>query len=60
MTTDPVCYAAVDEEDARYSTHFKGEEFFFCSGFCKKKFDENPGRYARLGRTIDIGSDLSC
>lgn len=60
MATDPVCYTVVEEDEARYTSMYKGQEYCFCSGFCKKKFDENPGMYAKIARSIDIGSDLSC
>jgi YHS domain-containing protein len=60
MATDPVCYSAIDEDEARYSSRYKGQDYFFCSGFCKRKFDENPGRYAKMARNIDTGSDITC
>jgi YHS domain-containing protein len=60
MATDPVCYAPVDEDEALYTSHYKGQEYCFCSGFCKRKFDENPKRYARTARSVDIGSDITC
>jgi YHS domain-containing protein len=50
----------VDEEEATARITYGGQEFFFCSEFCKKKFEENPARYAKLARSLDIGPDISC
>lgn len=60
MATDPVCYAPVDEDEAQFTSRHKGQEYYFCSGFCKRKFDENPGRYEKTARSVDIGSDITC
>ncbi|HOS81210.1 YHS domain-containing protein [Methanospirillum sp.] len=60
MPTDPVCYMVVDEDEATIRSSYRGQEFFFCSEFCKKKFEEDPARYARLARSLDIGPDISC
>jgi Cu+-exporting ATPase len=60
MATDPVCYMVIDEDESTCRTHYKGEEYFFCSDFCRKKFEENPARYAKLARSMDLGPDISC
>ncbi len=60
MAADPVCLTPVDEDDAQYIPHYKGQDYSFCSGFCKQKFDENPKRYARTAWSVDIGSDITC
>jgi Cu+-exporting ATPase len=54
MATDPVCYAIVDEDAAQFTSTFKGCTYYFCTGYCKKKFDENPKRYTRLNADISI------
>lgn len=59
MPNDPVCYTQVDEE-SKFQTTFKGQEYYFNTGFCKRKFDEEPDTYARLAGDLDIGTDLSC
>jgi len=46
MPTDPVCYKVIDEDEAACRITHKGQEFYFCSDFCRKKFEENPGKYA--------------
>jgi len=50
----------VDEDETACRTHYQGQEFYFCSDFCRKKFEQNPGRYAKLARSLDIGPDISC
>jgi len=59
MATDPVCYMVVDEDESEYRTSYKEQEYFFCSDFCRRKFEENPGRYVKLARSVDIGPDIS-
>lgn len=53
MPTDPACYMTVDE-DTPYTTVYKGETFYFCTDFCRRKFDENPGKYAKLAFAIVV------
>lgn len=60
MAMDPVCYGEVEEEGARFSSTYKGTDYYFRSGFCRKKFEENPEKYAKLANKIDIGSDFNC
>ncbi len=60
MPTDPVCYKVIDEDEAACRITHKGQEFYFCSDFCRKKFEENPGKYATVARSMDIGPDISC
>jgi len=60
MPTDPVCYKVIDEDEAACRITHKGQEFYFCSDFCRKKFEENPGKYIKLARSMDIGPDISC
>lgn len=42
---DRVCHMKLDERDVQFKSEYKGETYFFCSLACKKKFDENPGKY---------------
>ncbi len=39
MPIDPICKKTVDEKTAPKSV-YKNKEYYFCSGECKKKFDE--------------------
>jgi YHS domain-containing protein len=44
LALDPVCHMLVDPPAAASRRH-AGEEFFFCSARCARRFDENPARY---------------
>ena len=46
---DPVCGMTVMAEQASATLKFAGKQYFFCSGACQQKFQQNPARY--LGRT---------
>jgi YHS domain-containing protein len=52
MATDPVCFAFVDEDAASFRTTYGDREYYFCTGYCKKQFLENPKKYTR--HTIDM------
>jgi YHS domain-containing protein len=61
MATDPVCFAIVDEDSAQFRSTYKNHEYYFCTNFCKKKFEENPKRYTRISSDINIDpSGASC
>ena len=45
MATDPVCGMQVDERSAAGSSVFEGNNAYFCSAGCKKKFDADPSAY---------------
>ena len=38
--TDPVCKMQVDKRKAKFTIEYKRKTYYFCSLFCKKKFDE--------------------
>lgn len=59
MPNDPVCYTQV-EEDTKFRTTHKGRDYYFCTGFCQRKFEEEPDKYARLAGAMNLGNDLSC
>jgi xanthine dehydrogenase accessory factor len=44
--TDPVCGMSVKSASARYQSERSGRSFYFCCAGCKRKFDEEPARYA--------------
>jgi P-type Cu+ transporter len=54
MATDPVCYAIIDEETSTHASTYRETRYFFCCGWCKKQFDENPKRYSRLSQDASI------
>jgi YHS domain-containing protein len=47
---DPVCGMTVDRFAAKHRTVHAGREYVFCGPGCKRKFDEDPGRYVAGGR----------
>jgi membrane fusion protein, copper/silver efflux system len=49
MVHDPVCGMKLDATKARSSgqmENYQGETYLFCSDKCRKKFQDDPGRYA--------------
>ena len=38
--TDPICKMQVDKRKAEFTSEYKRKTYYFCSLFCKKKFDE--------------------
>lgn len=47
MAIDPVCSMTIDENKAAGKSDYNGKTYYFCAPICKKKFDENPEKYAR-------------
>lgn len=45
MAKDPVCDMEVDEEEAEFTTGYKGKTYYFCAPGCKTLFEENPEEY---------------
>ena len=58
MATDPVCLMIVDEYDAKFTSTYKNQKYYFCCNYCKKQFEENPKRYSRMDvdMSVDLGS----
>jgi YHS domain-containing protein len=46
VATDPVCHMQIDESKAAGKSDYNGKTYYFCAIVCKKKFDENPQKYA--------------
>jgi YHS domain-containing protein len=46
VATDPVCHMQIDESKAAGKSDYNGKTYYFCAVACKKKFDENPQKYA--------------
>jgi YHS domain-containing protein len=46
MTQDPVCHTQVDEHKASSTSNYQGKQYAFCGEDCKRKFDQEPQRYA--------------
>ncbi len=49
-SVDPVCGKKVNEADAPggHAT-YAGQKYYFCSGFCRKNFEQDPGKF--IGQT---------
>jgi YHS domain-containing protein len=35
----------VDEKKTQLRSEYDGRSFFFCSAYCKRAFDQSPGKY---------------
>ena len=46
MEKDPICGMVVDDKAARYKSDYKGKTYYFCSQYCKTKFDKDPSKFA--------------
>ncbi|MGB4236254.1 MAG: YHS domain-containing protein [Methanoregulaceae archaeon] len=46
MAIDPICKMTVDEKTAKFTSVYKGKTYYFCAPGCKKKFDNDPEKYA--------------
>ena len=44
--TDPVCGMSVRVASAKYRSEHAGRSYYFCCAGCKRKFDDEPMRYA--------------
>jgi YHS domain-containing protein len=47
MAKDPICGMDVDEKTAKWTSEYKGKTYYFCAPGCKKKFDQDPRKYAK-------------
>jgi len=54
MATDPVCFAIVDDDSDRFMSTYKNQMYYFCTNYCKMKFDENPKKYSRTACDLNI------
>ncbi|MBI5026042.1 MAG: heavy metal translocating P-type ATPase [Nitrospirae bacterium] len=43
--TDPVCKMTIDDKDAVATSAHKNTTYYFCSKYCKNKFDSNPDAF---------------
>jgi YHS domain-containing protein len=44
---DPVCKMKVEEKGAKFTSLYEDKTYYFCNAGCKKKFDNEPKKYAR-------------
>lgn len=55
MKIDPICGMAVDEKAAAWHSEYQGMTYVFCSPGCKKTFDREPAKYAKLSSASGHG-----
>jgi len=49
MAHDVVCGMDINQQDATargLTSEYQGQTFYFCSPGCKRRFDQEPERYA--------------
>ena len=56
---DPVCGMTVDTQTAAGTSTFEGQNYYFCSTACKVEFDNNPGKFRRVGATADAADEAT-
>jgi P-type Cu+ transporter len=56
---DVVCGMTVDTATAVYQSQYKGQTYYFCSGDCKRTFDQAPESHVRTGDTASRGQGMS-
>ncbi len=44
---DPVCGMDIDPKTAAGKSDYQGQSYYFCSGGCKKAFDQSPQKYIK-------------
>jgi Cu+-exporting ATPase len=62
-TTDPVCGMSVDPQTAKHRLAYKGQDYFFCSGRCRERFEAEPDKFLRPKppeATAPAGSIYTC
>ncbi|TWC00572.1 Cu+-exporting ATPase [Bradyrhizobium macuxiense] len=47
FATDPVCGMKVNPATAKHRFSYKGEEYLFCSGRCRERFEAEPEKYLK-------------
>ncbi|HEV7411721.1 MAG TPA: heavy metal translocating P-type ATPase [Bradyrhizobium sp.] len=45
LATDPVCGMSVDPQTAKHRLAYKGQDYFFCSGRCRERFEAEPDKF---------------
>ena len=43
---DPICGMTVDVATARHTTEYEGQTVYFCAAGCRRRFEQDPERYA--------------
>jgi Cu+-exporting ATPase len=45
--TDPVCGMRVDPQTAKHRAAYRGQDYFFCSGRCRERFEAEPEKFLK-------------
>lgn len=45
MAVDLICKMEVDPDSAKFSSEYKGQQYYFCAKRCKEKFDAEPEKW---------------
>lgn len=45
IVVDVVCKMKINKNTAKFTSKYKGKTYYFCSAYCKKKFDASPSKY---------------
>ncbi len=45
MVLDLVCGMRISKEEAKFSTEYKANTYYFCSPGCKAQFDADPEKF---------------
>jgi len=45
MAKDPVCGMDVDPQEAKHTTEYQGQTYYFCAPGCKRAFEAEPTKY---------------
>jgi Cu+-exporting ATPase len=53
MVKDLVCGMEVDENKAAGKSVYNGQNYYFCSTVCKKKFDEEPDKFIEKAKVAE-------
>ncbi len=53
---DPVCKMTVDPKKTAHQLSYNGQDYFFCSASCQKKFQDDPAKYAGEGASASHSS----
>jgi Cu+-exporting ATPase len=60
---DPVCGMKVDPATAKHRFAYQGQDYFFCSGRCRERFEAEPEKYLKpreAGPPAPAGTIYTC
>jgi YHS domain-containing protein len=50
----------VDEETAKHVASYKGQKYCFCTASCRRRFEEKPEKFTKLGPSFKIDPGMTC